>query len=122
MIGKKAVTKSGAIMGKIKDVIVTDKGIQGYVIGKTFIDKEYVKEIEDAIMLTIDPITSFIGKWVFDADGRKLGKVKQILRKGNRNNFEAITIKKKMYSKEQTIPKTEIAVMKKNIILNKSYE
>ena len=49
-LGKKVVSKSGAIIGTVKDLMVTEKGIQGYIIGdkfnKTFIDKEFVKEIK----------------------------------------------------------------------------
>ena len=62
------------------------------------------------------------GKFVFDADGRNLGKISSVHRKANANNFYEISIKRKFYSKEQKIPRKEIAVMKKNVILNKSYD
>jgi len=125
---KKVVSKSGEPIGKVKDVLFTDKeGVKGIVISrklfkKFYLDRSYFSEVQDKIMLSINPVILQVGKLVFDADGKKLGKVVRVERKDKTNNFHALAIKKKIYSKAKEVPKSEIDVMKKNIILKKVYE
>ena len=71
-------------------------------------------------MLTIDPVTLLMAKLVYDADGKKLGKVTGIVRAGA-NDFSAILVKKNIFSKPLQIPKQDIATRKTNILLNKLY-
>ena len=123
-LGKKVVSKSGEPLGKTKDVLFDQKGIKGIIVGKIFskfyIDSTFFKSAEDKIILSIDPIISLIGKEVFDSDGKKLGKVVDVLRKDHKNDLKAILIKRKFYSKKKEIPKIDISVSKKNIILKEA--
>jgi len=123
---KTIVSKSGESMGKVKDILFSPKGVKGIVGGRLFskfyIDSTFFNSIDNKIMLSIDPAMLLKGKEVFDADGRLLGKVVKIIRKNGLNQFQAIIVKKKFYSKKLTIPKEEIKTSKKNIILNKIYE
>jgi len=125
-LGKKVVTKSGKTVGSILDVLFTDKGVKGIIVYKLFtsfyIDKGFFNTVGNKAMLSIDPVILMKKKQVFDLDGKKLGKVVKVNRKNNNNDFESITVKKRFFSKSFTVPKSEIDVMKKNIILNKSYE
>lgn len=125
-LGKKVVSKSGAIIGKVSDIVLSDKGIHGLVFKHGFhstcLDKQYIQDVSDAVILGIDPVTSLVGKLVFDADGRKLGKVTKVGRKGCSNLFVDLAVKKRFFSKELRIPKDHVAVMRKNVILNRAYD
>ncbi len=125
-LGKKVVSKSGKTIGSVKDVLFTGNGIKGIIVAKGlskfYVDSAYLNTVSKKAMLSINPITLLIGKEVFDIDGRMLGKVIEVIRKNNTNDFEAIIVKKRIYSKGVEIPKSNIDILKKNIILNKSYE
>jgi sporulation protein YlmC with PRC-barrel domain len=125
-IGKKVVSKSGKTIGSVKDVLFTENGIKGIIVtrglSKFYVDSSHFNAVSNKAMLSIDPIILLVGKEVFDVDGRRLGKVTEVIRKNNTNDFEAIIVKKRIYSKAIEIPKSNIDVLKKNIILNKSYE
>ena len=125
-LGKNIVSKSGDIVGKVKDVIIGNYELEGIIFDKnfltTFVDKRFIKEISNSVMLSIDPVTSLKGKYVFDANGKKLGKIIRINRKGTSNSFTELIVKKRAYSKKIEIPKKDVLIMKKIVILNKSYE
>ena len=124
-LGKKVISKSGNVVGKVFDVLFLGNTITGIIvvkkISKLFLGKEFLNVSEDAVMLSIDPVTALEGKRVFDADGKKMGKVKEVIRKGNTNTLSAIMIKKNFYSSAIKIPKDDIDISKKNIILKKVY-
>ena len=125
---KKIISKAGEPIGKVKDVLFTEKeGVKGIIVSKRFfkkfyLDRSFFSEVHDKIMLSINPVILLKGKLVFDADGKKLGKVVKVERKDKTNNFQTLVIKKKFYSKSKEVPRSEIDVMKKNIILKKVYE
>jgi len=125
-IGKKVVSKSGKTIGTIRDVLFTEKGVKGFIIHRFFtrfyIDNAYFNTIGKQAMLSINPAILLAGKVVFDADGKRLGKVVNVNRKNKSNDFESITVKKRFFLKGIDIPKSEIDIMKNNIILNKAYE
>ncbi|MFT4326203.1 MAG: PRC-barrel domain-containing protein [Candidatus Woesearchaeota archaeon] len=122
-IKKRVLAKSGESVGKVKELILDTGKITGLIIrGKCefFIDYQYVDEVSKAILLSISPITRLLGKKVYDSDGKKLGKVKDILQKANTNQIKEITVKKSII-KTLIIPATEIEIAEENIILNKTY-
>jgi len=126
-IGKNVVSKSGEHIGSILDVLFTNKGVHGMIVSKGFfskyyVDRTYFNTIKEKAMLSMDPILLLVKKVVFDSDGKRLGKVVRIKRKGKTNELEALVVKKRFYSKPIEIPKSAIDVMKKNIILNKKFE
>ena len=71
----------------------------------------------EKVMLTIDSVLLLKGKVVFDSQGKKVGKVVDVIRPTNSNNFTDIVVKEKLWSKPKKIPKEKLAVYKKNIIL-----
>lgn len=126
-LGREVISKSGDSVGYIRDILYTDDKMMGVMVSKgfskSFIDKEYFgTNNKDCLMLTIDPFSQIRGKLVFDADGRKMGKIKEVVRKDRSNSFTGILVKKSIFSKPVEIPHGEIAVCKKNVILNKVYE
>jgi sporulation protein YlmC with PRC-barrel domain len=118
--GKRVVSKSGIYLGRVKEVLMSDYTVQGIVVGKLFIDKQYFASTIDKIMLTIDPVTLMLGKRVYDADGKKLGNVLSIVRSGA-NDFSEIQVRKNVIKKPVGVPKADISTTKTNIILNKVY-
>jgi len=123
-IGKKIFSKSGTYIGKVRDVIMSDYHLLGILVESNielFIDKKYFASDSDAIMLSIDPIFNLLHKKVIDSEGRKIGKVKAIERKTKTNNFQSLVVKKNIFKKPILIPFSDIDVMKKNILLKKSY-
>ena len=124
-IRKKVFSKSGELVGKVKDITTKKDNMIGLIVNgnkKVFIGKEFFDfDSKDVIMLSINPVTSLIGKHVFDAEGRRLGYVKGLERKNNANDFESLVVKKAFYLRALKIPKEDVVVSKKNIILKKAY-
>ncbi len=125
-LGKTVISKSGDKVGKVYDLAFSKSSMEGVIVArklsKFFIDKKFLNAVSDkTVMLSINPVVMLLGKHVFDADGKKLGKVSGLVRKGSTNNFDALVVKKNIYSKQFKVPKVHIKVSKKNIILNKVY-
>lgn len=125
-LGIKVFSKSGYRIGRVKDIALKNDRVAGFLVqGKKeiFVDKEYVaSESENAIVLSTDPVIDLIGKQVFDSQGTKVGKVIDLDRQTNANNFKALIVKHRIYSKPILIPKEDVEVSKENIILNKKFE
>ena len=126
-VGKHVISKSGDVIGKVQDFKFLKNTITGIVVMKKlsriYLGIEFVSAVsQDSVMLSIDPVTMLIGKKVFDVDGKDMGKLVQLVRKGNNNSFEAIIVKRKFYSKGIKIPKADVEISKKNLILKKAYE
>ncbi|MFW5872125.1 MAG: PRC-barrel domain-containing protein [bacterium] len=120
--GKRVLGKNGEVIGKVKDIVITEKIIEGIIVKsngkKVFIELNYIDQLfNDSIMLKIDPVTRFLGMKVFDAQGKILGKVVDITRSSKLNAIQSIVIKKGMMSKQKTISASHIETAKKNIIL-----
>lgn len=124
-IGKKVISKSGNLVGRVYDILFAGSSVAGIIVlrklSKIFIGKEFFNSSGGAVMLSIDPITTLIGKQVFDADGKRIGKVTRLVRKGSTNVLDGLVVKRNLYSKPIKIPKEDIEVSKKNIILKKVY-
>jgi sporulation protein YlmC with PRC-barrel domain len=126
-LGRNVVSKSGESIGFIKDVLYENDSIKGFIIGKwgvkLFIEKEFISaESDKFIMLSIDPVTLYIGKKVFDGDGEYLGKVVDLIRPDTKNNITELIVRKNIFSRKILIKKNDIEVGKKNIILKVTYD
>lgn len=122
------ITKSGEIIGRIREVRMNSFVVEGIIIERpfsfsyTFIDKAFVKVFkQQEVVLNINPVTFLRGLYVYDKSGRKLGKVRKVLRDNINNDFKSLVVKDKFYSKSILIEKDKIDIMKKNIILNIDY-
>jgi sporulation protein YlmC with PRC-barrel domain len=125
-LGKKILAHSGYQIGTVKDLVITGNTLLGILTKmkkRVFIDMEYVAGAsDDAIMLSIDPIFDIIGKQVFDAEGKRIGKVISLERKNNANNFTALIVKKNIIRKAVSIPKGDIQTVKDNILLKTVFQ
>lgn len=122
---KKVYTLSGNKLGTVKDILFANGKITSLLIkgrNENIIDFKHIKpEINDRIMLSIDPISLLLGKTVFDKEGKKLGKVKSINQIDNKNEFTEMTVKRNIFTRSQIIKAAEIETLKENIILNTEY-
>jgi len=122
-IGKKVYSKSGELVGSVKDVVMKNDIMLGVIVKKIFIGKEFFKSYtEDAIMLGIDLITNLLGKQVFDSTGKRIGKVVELKRRGTGNSYNELRVKKNIYSRSAFINKKDIKIAKKNVILKKPWQ
>jgi sporulation protein YlmC with PRC-barrel domain len=126
-LGRKVRSKSGENLGGIYDILFSGNKIEGFIVVKRlsaiYIAKEFFSSFsKKSAMLSIDPVTLMIRKHVFDSDGKNLGRVSKIQRKSHANDFEAIIVKKNFFSRGLIVPKSDIDVAKKNIILKVVYE
>jgi sporulation protein YlmC with PRC-barrel domain len=123
------ISRSGEIVGKVRNLRIKGFNVEGIVIArpfsmyKQFIDKVFIQTFnQDQILLKINPVLSFKGLKVYDKSGRKLGKVRKVLRSDNTNNFTSLVVRDRFYSRSILVGKENIAIMKKNIILNMDYD
>ena len=124
-VGRKVFSRSGNEIGKVKDSVMLNHALVGFVVkgkNKMIIGKEYIaSESKDSIILSIDPVTELMGKQVFDKAGKLLGKVNDVQRQTNSNNFIALIVRNKIYSKPIVIPKKDIDNCQENIMLSKIF-
>lgn len=126
-IGRRVISKSGDYAGKVFDIAVDRGRVAAFLVRRgismAWIGSEFVADSSrKSVMLSIDPATMLRGKVVFDSDGRRVGKVKMVVRKGLTNSIESIAVKRKFYSRAVRFKKSDIEVMKKNVILNRACE
>lgn len=128
LIGKKVIAKNGEVIGRVGDVAIKDYDIKGVfcksaAFGRVYIDKSHFEAFStNAIVLKIDPVILLKGKLVFDSSGRKIGTVKDVNRDDTTNKFKSIEVRGKIYKRKVTIKASQIATMKKNVILKGKYE
>jgi sporulation protein YlmC with PRC-barrel domain len=120
MLNKKILALNGEVVGKVKDIAFDAQKVYGIYVNDMLIDMTYIDQFkEECIVLKINPITNLKGKIVFDKDGKKLGIITEVIRTNNENSFVSVNVKKYFFSKTINIPKSDMAVIDKNIILNK---
>ena len=121
-LGKQVLSRSGEKVGRVTDVVIHRHTFTGLLIKKLFIDSQFIQSVaDDAVMLSIEPVVLMRGKTVFDADGREIGKVREVVRRHTGNDYESLIVKKGLFRKPITVPKAHVKTAAKNIILNTSY-
>lgn len=123
---KPVVSKSGEHVGKVKDVVLKHDIFEGLIVygnKKLYVGKEFISsDSKDHIILNVEPITNMIKKDVYDSRGKKIGYVKDVVRKSNSNTYSDILVKKSFFRRAFSIPKGEIGIARKSIILKNPYE
>ena len=124
-IGKKVLASNGEVIGHVSDIAYDMHKILGiYVVGggqKVLIGRENIGQLNtDSILLKINPVTKLLGKVVFDSNGKKVGKVTKFVRSSTENDFLELWVKRTPFSKHRKIPKLDIEIIGKTIILNKT--
>lgn len=127
IVGKKVIAQNGEVVGRVKEVAFDLNRIIGFIVqgkigvGQMLVDVHYVEQYhEDSVILKISPVTSLIGKIVFDSDGKRVGRIKELVRAGTANDFTDLMVSRGAFRKAQKVPKSDMQVVGKNIILNKA--
>jgi len=102
ILGKKVITSTGKNIGKVKAVHIHPKEltVEGIVIDPgmfevdQYFDEGYIETLnKEGAVLKVMPTTDFIGLEVYDPNGKKVGKVKEINRSKQTNTLVSIKIK-----------------------------
>lgn len=119
------ITRSGEIIGHVSEVRLNGFSVEGIVVERlfkmhsVFIDKSLIKVFnQNEILLKINPVTELIGIKVYDGSGRKLGKIQKVIRNNNKNDFTSLVVKDGFFKRPLLVDRSQIEIMKKNIILN----
>ena len=122
--GKKVISHSGDVVGKVKDIIIYNYGITGILISKymrpdLYVDRKFFDSFrQDAVVLKIDPITSIVGLDVLDCNGRRVGKVSRIERADMTNVLVSFHVKRRIHQKDITLKASDIQAISQHVILN----
>lgn len=129
--GKRVLAKNGKEIGKISEVRLDPESFsfagikvnRGLLELDAFIGKEYIESVSmDGAILNITPVTDYEGLKVFDADGKPVGKVKEIRREGNTNNISAIVVDRGLLKNDLVLSKSDVKNVGESIILNAPVE
>jgi sporulation protein YlmC with PRC-barrel domain len=123
------LAKDGSQIGRIfqirtdpKDLsvqgIIANKGIfaDDYYIGKDYIDRLN----DEGAVLNIVPVQEFVGKKIFDYDGKKIGTVKRVKRKDKTNDMFALVADRGINKEDLIISENVIREIGENVLLKKT--
>lgn len=127
VVGNTVVSAKGREAGSVDGFFFEDDGVIGLDVSydheSYFIDIAFVEEYQkEAVMLTIQPFYVLQGVYVYDDDGRYLGKVADVTRAGSMNDIEEIVVKRHPFSKALSIPAADIKTAHDSVILNCAYD
>ena len=129
LIGKRVLSKGGKIIGKILEIRVSPinldiEGIlvRGNIIKKSmYIGRSYFSRLSpEAVILNIEVSVLIKNKQVIDSKGRIIGRVKEVVRKGTRNDFKGVYVRS-LFSRKFFIPESEIEYVNKSVVLKPKY-
>jgi len=121
----KVITKDGLVIGKVSHIRIHPKRmfIEGILVSRGFfrkpfyIGRSYINRFSyEAILLRITPSILFRGKKVVTSDGKVLGRVKEVIRKANRNDVENIVVSS-ILRKDTVISTSYIKYVGKSLFL-----
>ena len=129
LIGKNVLSKGGTIIGRVSQIRINKENseLEGIVISRgilnkpIYVGKSYLQTIsKKAIILSVELSLLLKGKKVITIDGKNIGKITTINRKGNSNEIESIIVNSLW--KKFLIPKNQIKIMGNSVILEHKYD
>ncbi len=129
LLGKRVITKSGTVLGRVKAIHISKKNycVQGIVVKKFFRKDKYIcityihAITLKAIILSIDPVTLFVGCKVISHDGKKIGTVKKVHRIDRTNHISSLTVRCGWF-KTINVRHVNIEHLGNSVIISKTYE
>ena len=127
VIGKNVIDERGTKVGTVKKLHLNPytfyvEGItldNGLFRDKDFVGSEYIGSLtESGAVLLMIPITQYMGMLVYDSNGEKIGKVKDITRIKDSNNLLNITVDRGVNDGDMIINEKFIESVGENIVLN----
>jgi sporulation protein YlmC with PRC-barrel domain len=131
LIGMKVLSKDGKQIGKVKSLHLhpsdlTLEGIKvdpGWFESDHYIGGSYIEKMSDeAIVLSMIPVTEYIGLEVHDSAGKKIGKVKSVNRSLKTNKLLSVTLDKKYKGEDLNISADYISAIGHSIMLKERFD
>jgi len=129
LIGKRVISKGGKIIGRILEIRInpTNLELEGILVGGNLIRKSmylgrsYFSHLSsEAVILNIEVSVLIKGKKVIDSKGKIMGRVKEVLRKGTRNDLKGVYVRS-LFSRKFFITDSEIDYVNKSVVLKPNY-
>lgn len=130
IVGRRVLAKSGSVVGKVSEVRLD--GNQSQVVGllirrypwqsKVYISTEYIHRLTPkAVLLDIDPLVMLRGRTVVSKDGKKYGRVSDIVREQNTNKLVSLIVRRRLFFKKE-VPAEELHSISEAIMLRGGYK
>ncbi len=130
LLSKRVLSKSGSIVGKVREVRLDSqhRELRGVLVSRglfrpsVYISAEYISRLTpQAVILSIEPAMLFRRRAVISSDGKKFGRVKEVLRERETNNITGFLVRRNVFWTYE-VPGSEVRKANKAIMLKKSYE
>ena len=131
ILGKDVIDSGGEFIGIVDKVFVNPTSIEiiGISIDKGFlkkgleIGKTHIERISSyAVFLKIRPAFRLRGRFVFDINGKKLGKVFKVNLYENKNQIKSLVVKSGIFQEKYEIESKIISKIGRNVFLNDKME
>ena len=114
LVGKRVISKGGTVIGYVSEIRVNSNNLQleGVVVDRNFenpiyIGKSYFSKLsQNSVILNVELSILVNGKKVVTLDGKVLGRVKKVNRRGNTNEIESLVVSS--FWRKYLIPSSEI--------------
>ena len=129
ILGTRVLTDKGFVFGSVKEIRINPKTkvFEGIVVKRTgfgdkvYFDRTYLDKISHhAVVLNIEPSILLKGQRVISHHGESIGRIKEIIRVGKRNDIKEIIVSSLLRGRFSVKP-AHIHSSGKNIILNNGY-
>jgi sporulation protein YlmC with PRC-barrel domain len=126
IIGKNVISKDGKRLGTIENVHIhptnlTVEGIRvkrGMLQTDDYIGKGYIQSLtESGAVLKILPVKDMMGLVVYDANGKKIGKIKAITRSKKTNSIVSFSVERGFMKDDAQFSGDDIKEVGKGVIL-----
>lgn len=130
VLGKNILSNGGGIIGRVSEIRVDPDSleIEGVLVKRSFfkkplfIGRSYFSRLShEAIILDIEPSILIKGRKVMVSNGKVIGKVVEVVTKGNSNDLQILVVRS-LFSRKFTIPPSAIKSLGKTIMLNPKYD
>lgn len=129
LIGKRVLSKGGKIIGKILEIRISpiSLNIEGILVRRNihkksmYIGRSYFSRLsQEAVILNIEVSVLIKDKQVIDSKGKIIGKVKEVVRKGTRNDIKGVYVRS-LFRRKFFIPESKIAYVNQSVVLKSKY-
>ena len=126
VLGKNVISKDGRRLGSIQSVHIhptnlTVEGIRvkrGILQTDDYIGREYIQSLtQSGAVLKILPVKEMMGLDVFDVNGKKVGKIKSIVRSKKTNVIVSFTVERGFRKGDADFSGKDIKEVGKGVIL-----
>ncbi len=129
LLGKRVLAKNGMVVGRVSQIrldanqtTVVGIVVRRNVFRRIYICIEYVSRFTaKAVFLSIDPFILFRNRAMFSSDGKRFGRVIDVLREQETNTITSLIVRRRIFWKLE-VPISEVNRMNKVIFLHKKYD